>query len=97
MTFLEKISAARVDVSDAQSALDRAEDALRKLLERRHFDEYGLRLGSIVTDGKVLIRVDHIRSVDVGLPWVSGKLVKKDGTVSRVVRHLYTDWRVVES
>ncbi len=85
-----QIEALKAPIKDAHNALCALTELRTDLLLKRLFLRTGLRVGSLVQDGKgVVYRVTRIRNPDWDEPWVYGNLRKKDGSFSTQERWLY--------
>lgn len=63
--------------------------------------EFGVEVGSIVTDGKSKFQVAEIvpfypNYVPTHKPWIKGYRVKKDGSLSTIAQSLFEKWGVYD-
>lgn len=94
-TLIEEIANARVDVAEAEAALNHANRVLKGLLDTKARDEYGVFVGCVAKSGKFRVIVTDINHKFFDpKPRISGHLIKKDGSRSDVIRNLYTGWKV---
>lgn len=68
--------------------------AISEEMKRIAYEEYGVTVGSIVTDGQCQFRVTEVDAHCGGKPWVSVNPRRKDGTFGTAHRHLY-NWELV--
>jgi hypothetical protein len=95
----DEIETAEAAVDAARTALSDAQGRLHALRLQRAREEYGIEPGLMVRDRKG--RVGIVSEVKLwstgGKPWVTAKLIKKDGTPGEREGSFYGDWEITQS
>ena len=93
---LEAIQARKAALREELRALDLTE---AELLNERSGVKKGDRVrrtfGAMKDALFIVEQVHHVRSPD-GKPWVSGFMIKKDGSPGLQLKHLYYEWEKID-
>lgn len=89
--LLDELSLARTHV---QNVTEKARACWHAILK----EKYGIEEGAFVKYRGALYKVSgirHYQNFPLNKPWVTGNLKKKEGTFSKIKRHLFDEWELV--
>lgn len=98
MSLIDKINGAKDRRDKAEAELREARLALEALIIERYRVEFGVTVGSRVRHTRKFTEgvVSYVDPAEwTGKPWVSAKMLKKNGEPSERETNLYSDWELI--